>query len=48
MDNFDKPSPQPLDNPYIVIPEEKEIRQRSFTKGIFFTFVLFDSPFFSA
>ena len=39
MDNFDKPSPQPLDNPYIVIPEEKEIRQRSFTKGIFFTFV---------
>ena len=39
MDNFDKPSPQPLDNPYIVIPEEKEIRQRSFTKGIFPTFV---------
>ena len=43
MDNFDKPSPQPLDNPYIVIPEEKEIRQRSFTKGIFPTFV----PIFS-
>ena len=36
MNNFDKPSPQPMDdNPYIVIPEENEIRQRSFSKGCF-------------
>ena len=39
MDNFEKPTPQTIENPYIVIPESNEENRLSISKGKFCVFV---------
>ena len=39
MDNFEKPTPQTIENPYIVIPQNNEENRLSISKGKFCTFV---------
>jgi hypothetical protein len=39
MDNLEKPTPQIIENPYIVIPQSNEENRLSISKGKFCTFV---------